>query len=306
LLLAQSGSVRLSRLAVIGQAVRQMQHWIKNLYNFSGRTIAPEWRVLTWVSDGPPGRQPQYAIGDEFLIYDVPSRSFPARARVTGETEHRPELVNREGGPGEGKRWPYVTPVDVIAAVDTAVAPTPFMIDIAITQGGHRRIVEDVYDRAVSHLPAGFRRARLTAPLSRPIAIERETAEPFEQRFEIATRTAYRREQALVHRLAKHLRKKGHRVSRHAITLPDGTELRSDLFDHDILLLVEAKAKADRSSIRMAVGQLLDYERFVFPKPKLRAILLPERPADDLLALLAWMCHEGRAPARGRGAVLSA
>ena len=145
------------------------------------------------VGDGPPGRQPQYAIGDELLLYDVPSRTFPARARVT----HRPGLVNREGGPGEGKRWPYVTPVEVIAAVDTGVAPTPLMIDIAITQGGHRRIGEEVYDRAVSHLP-GFPRARLTAPLSRPIAIERDTAEPFEQRFEISTRTAYRREQALV------------------------------------------------------------------------------------------------------------
>lgn len=263
-----------------------MQHWIKNLYNYPGRTIAPEWRDLSWVGDGPPGRQPQYAIGDELLLYDVPSRSFPARARVTGETEHRPGLVNREGGPGEGKRWPYVTPVEVIAAVDTGVAPTPLMIDIAITQGGHRRIGEEVYDRAVSHLPAGFRRARLTAPLSRPIAIERDTAEPFEQRFEISTRTAYRREQALVQGLTRHLRKKGHRVWRHAITLPDGSELRSDLFDDDTLLLVEAKAKSDRSSIRMAIGQLLDYERLVSPKPKLRAILLPEPPADDLLALL--------------------
>jgi hypothetical protein len=36
----------------------------------------------------------------------------------------------------------------------------------------------------------------------------------------------------------------------------------------------------------MAVGQLLDYERFVSPRPRRRAVLVPKRPTDDLVALL--------------------
>ncbi len=264
----------------------EMQHWIKSLYNSTDRQHAPDWRNLTWVSDGPPGRRPRYVLGDEMLLYDVPSRTFPARARVVAEPDHWPVLVNREGGPGEGRRWPWVTQVEVIGAVDTAVAPTPEQIEVAITQGGHRRIEEAVYQRAAGEIPSGFRRARLAAPLARPIAIEPDTAEPFEQRFEAATKQVYRREQALVQRLARRLRDNGHVVSRHAITLPDGTELRSDLFDHTRELLVEAKAKTDRASIRMAIGQVLDYERFLTPRPEHRAILVPERPSDELIALL--------------------
>jgi len=50
-------------------------------------------------------------------------------------------------------------------------------------------------------------------------------------------------------------------VSRHAITVPDGTQLRSDLTDHDTRVPVEAKAAADRASIRMGIGQLADSAR---------------------------------------------
>jgi hypothetical protein len=157
---------------------------------------------------------------------------------------------------------------------------------VTITQGGHRRIDSDVYERAAAAIPDGFRHPPLTHPLARPIPIERGNSEPFEQRFEAATRTAYRREQVLVERLERHLQERGHDVSRHAITLPDGTELRSDLMDHDTGLLVEAKAAATRPSIRMAIGQLADYVRCINPPPKARAVLVPERPVDDLVELL--------------------
>src|SRR4051794_29559108 len=96
---------------------RHVQHWVKALYNSADRAAAPEWKSLDWVSDGPPSRRPTYAVGDELLLYDVPSRSFPARARVTAEAVSRPRLVDREGGPGEGRRWPFVTEVEVLGAV---------------------------------------------------------------------------------------------------------------------------------------------------------------------------------------------
>ena len=263
-----------------------MQHWVKAIYNDPGRTRAAEWKSLSWVSDGPPSRAPRYTVGDELLLYDVPRRSFPARARVINEPRSRPGFVDRYGGPGEGRRWPYVTDVEVLGAVDRSVAPTRLMVDVPITQGGHWRIESQVYAAVATLLPDGFQPPRLTAPLARPVPIEQSTDEPFEQRFELSTRIVYRREQRLVERFARQLREKGHRVTRHAITLPDGTELRSDLFDHKTRLLVEAKAVADRASLRMAVGQLLDYERFVDPKPEFRAVLVPERPAPDLIELL--------------------
>ncbi|GAB3269942.1 hypothetical protein [Kineosporia babensis] len=49
-------------------------------------------------------------------------------------------------------------------------------------------------------------------------------------------------------------------------------------------LLVESKASSSRESIREAIGQLIDYTRFV--KTSRRAVLVPEAPSADLLALL--------------------
>jgi len=120
-----------------------MQHWIKTIYNDSARRVASDWRSFPWVSDGPPGRRPHYEIGDELLLYDASDKVFPARVRVLAESADLPRLVDREGGPGEGRRWPYVTHVKVLGAVDHSVAPTPHMLRIAMSQGGHRRLDEE-------------------------------------------------------------------------------------------------------------------------------------------------------------------
>jgi hypothetical protein len=86
-------------------------------------------------------------------------------------------------------------------------------------------------------------------------------------------------------------------VERYAASLaPDGLcrakvvvetdVMYSDLYNETRYQLVEAKASATRRSIRMAIGQLADYARFIEPPPA-RAVLLPVRPSQDLLALLA-------------------
>ena len=49
--------------------------------------------------------------------------------------------------------------------------------------------------------------------------------------------------------------------------------------------VVEAKGTAERSAIRMIIGQLADYRRFISPSPMLAA-LLPSRPRPDLEELL--------------------
>jgi len=57
------------------------------------------------------------------------------------------------------------------------------------------------------------------------------------------------------------------------------------LFVERLDTLVEAKGNAERDSIRMAIGQLLDYRRFYKPTPTC-AVLLPEKPSDDLRKLI--------------------
>jgi hypothetical protein len=97
-------------------------------------------------------------------------------------------------------------------------------------------------------------------------------------------REAVRTESRLVRRLASHLSQGGHEASGVAIAV--GHEvIRADLFDHTENVLYEAKAAPDRQKIRMAIGQLLDYKRFITPEPRLR-VLLPAKPSEDLCQLL--------------------
>jgi hypothetical protein len=94
-----------------------------------------------------------------------------------------------------------------------------------------------------------------------------------------------RREAALVHKYREHLRWQGHQVSRLRVVAPgESYPLYSDLWDETALELIEAKGTATRDQLRAAVGQLLDYGRFV--DAKRRSVLLPSRPRGDLLEYL--------------------
>lgn len=62
------------------------------------------------------------------------------------------------------------------------------------------------------------------------------------------------------------------------------TVLRTDIFDPATGELIEAKGSAARFHVRMALGQLFDYRRSV--QPTSLAVLLPQHPGDDLVALL--------------------
>ena len=59
----------------------------------------------------------------------------------------------------------------------------------------------------------------------------------------------------------------------------------SDLYVKELSLLIEAKGSVDRQSIRMAIGQLIDYRRFIRGKKRC-AVLLPSRPRKDLVKLI--------------------
>ena len=60
--------------------------------------------------------------------------------------------------------------------------------------------------------------------------------------------------------------------------------LYTDLFDKSTGELIEAKGTISRPAVRMAIGQLADYSRFV--EHSSRAVLLPSEPRADLTALL--------------------
>lgn len=94
-----------------------------------------------------------------------------------------------------------------------------------------------------------------------------------------------RREADLVRRYREHLERAGHEVGRLRIVPPgESRPLYSDLWDGAVGELIEAKSTVTRDQLRLAVGQLLDYGRFV--DAKCRTVLVPSRPRDDLLMYL--------------------
>lgn len=87
-----------------------------------------------------------------------------------------------------------------------------------------------------------------------------------------------RREAGLVQRYREFLEHAGHEVGRLRIVPPGETRpLYSDLWDETASELIEAKSTVTRDQLRLAVGQLLDYGRFV--DAKCRSVLVPSRPA---------------------------
>jgi hypothetical protein len=99
---------------------------------------------------------------------------------------------------------------------------------------------------------------------------------------------AERREQRLVLELQAHLRRQGHTVTRKKIVPPgEARPLFSDLYDATTGALIEAKGSVERNAIRMAIGQLYDYKRFVDNgAPAHLAVLVPSEPREDLRNLL--------------------
>ncbi|MGN2361360.1 hypothetical protein [Streptomyces luridiscabiei] len=95
---------------------------------------------------------------------------------------------------------------------------------------------------------------------------------------------ADRKEARLVKAFADYLTSNGHQSGRQRILPPgESRPLFTDLHAKGLGLLIEAKGSVTRENIRMAIGQLADYSRFV--DHTIRAILLPSEPREDLLAL---------------------
>ena len=97
---------------------------------------------------------------------------------------------------------------------------------------------------------------------------------------------AHRKEQRLVLDFAEHLSRLGHTVKRHLYAIPGETGLLAcDLVDQTENVLYEAKSDIRRRSLRMAIGQLMDYRRFE-PETMRLAVLLPRGLTPDLHAFV--------------------
>lgn len=103
--------------------------------------------------------------------------------------------------------------------------------------------------------------------------------------------TAMRREAKLMALLEQTLTEQGHVTKRWKIT-PEGSSatLYTDTYDETEGVLWELKASADRASVRMAIGQLADYLRYL-PEETKSGIVLPNEPAKDVVDLIHSQNH---------------
>lgn len=124
-----------------------------------------------------------------------------------------------------------------------------------------------------------------TGPEVQSIPVESNEAEEYSATPKDGSVVAKRREAALVKRYTEWLHGQGRPTTRRSIRLPgQAGQLFTDLFDEGLRELIEAKGATSRSDVRLALGQVLDYGRYV--EHDQLAILVPVCPAVDLVDLL--------------------
>lgn len=129
------------------------------------------------------------------------------------------------------------------------------------------------------------RRPRRSTATVEDVPIEARNVERVVLQGDAAVREIVRREAALVEGFAGYLTSIGHTVVRQRIDLPDeSAPLYTDLWDATTRELVEAKASNGREEVRMALGQLLDYSRYIDAAQL--SVLLPVAPKPDHVNLL--------------------
>ncbi|MEO5919946.1 MAG: hypothetical protein ABIQ01_02270 [Pseudolysinimonas sp.] len=136
---------------------------------------------------------------------------------------------------------------------------------------------------------AGNQPAAPSNELSKQIALEaKNVAEYVRQRQALEPIQILRREAELVERYAAWLLKEsGIAAVRNLVATPAGQAMYTDIFvpmGANAGELIEAKASSSRQHIRMALGQVLDYARYV--DQTALAILTPTEPGPEMVSLL--------------------
>lgn len=232
----------------------------------------------------------QYRIGDRLVIYITEKGVCPAILEVVAEPRWDPGWVDAQSGRGEGREWGVVTDVRGLWSLNLDDAPP--IEDIGVARARiqrHGRIsLGDVEYEAAERFVAKRRPGKRRSDQSENalVPIEASNSEEYEITRPVSGKRAVRREAKLVRDYAAILGADGDEVVRNKL-LPSGSShaLYSDVYNVTRKQLVEAKAGTGRGEVRMAIGQLADYGRFV-PKGANRAVLLDAKPQTDLLVLL--------------------
>lgn len=234
---------------------RSREHPLRPQSEMTFTDIAPDTRAE--LVDNQSRLQAEYQGNDEVIV------------RTSGDTKAYVEVV-RTGSLLEAAEWPeYIdwfitTQLQLRAALQAVYGQFDFTGGNMAT--GSAAVKQVSVDKV---LPAALK------------------TELFEVKA-MAERMASQPEAELGQRFEQYLSARGREVCCFTVKLPDGTVLTTDRCDVDGNVLYEAKSSADRMSVRLALGQILDYGRHVGrERADLRlAILLPAAPASDLVELL--------------------
>lgn len=129
-----------------------------------------------------------------------------------------------------------------------------------------------------SSVSAGAARARKIAP--------EKSAVPEFRRAAVDALVATKVEQSLIDEFTEFQKARGRTFARWEIFPQGSTErLLTDIYDEGTQTLYEAKASSNRPDVRLGLGQILDYSRFI-DQCEAAALLLPSRPREDLIDLL--------------------
>jgi hypothetical protein len=191
-------------------------------------------------------------------------------ARLTGRTAASisRRLGNFEGTAHEGRGLKPVTgePAAVFRAMQADS-------DLRVRLVAESRARLTAVVAAAPTLSQVVRAPRLVDP-------EESRVERIEVRTEATVWEMVRAEAELVRRYRSWLDPAGTRLR--GIVIPVGDEnLRVDLYDTALDLLIEAKGQVTRELIRHAIGQLIDYRRYLSPRPRLA--ILPSEAAVDMI-----------------------
>jgi hypothetical protein len=286
-------------------------YWLKLGYFTAAQEGKSDyWMGRTWVSDGPgrksprwnqrqapkrgelhPPFGPQYEIGDRLVVYVTGRGVCQAILEVEAEPRWDPEWVDDNGAEGEGDQWGVVTDVQGLWSLGIDDAPLLEEIGLApssVQRKGHIQLEDWQYRLAEGLIAGDGAPSALVRPavaMNVDVPVEQHLAEGYEIAPASAIKRASRRESALVGDFQAHLEGRGDKVSRNRLTPPEANSMHTDLFNQSRGQLIEAKADSSRHSIRMAIGQLADYRRFIKGVTG-TAVLLGAKPHPDLLNLL--------------------
>jgi hypothetical protein len=286
-------------------------YWLKLGYFTAAQEGEPSyWLGRTWVSDGPgrvsprwkkrpmpvtgdprPPYGPQYEVGDRLVVYVTGHGVCPAILEVIAEPRWNPDWVEANGTPGDDDKWGVVTEVKGLWSLAIDAAPKLEEIGVesaSVQRKGHIWLEEKQYreaERLIASKDAPAPPPPAGPAVATQVPIEARVAAGYEIAPAVEVKQASRREALLVGDFQAHLEAKGEEVSRYRLRPPESAPIYCDLFNHTRKQLIEAKAGASRHEIRMAIGQLADYGRFIEGLEG-RAVLLGAKPHLDLRDLL--------------------